>query len=142
MRALGAPAVPVKNQRVVGKIKAQPFGRLVLQRLNRRIRELFDSAAVYADNMVMMFTPVQFENGRAAFKVVTGDQPGGLELGQHPLHGGKPDILIGIEQSPVDVFSREMVPRLDGQDVQNLDARRRNFKAGFAQILAFHSTPH
>jgi len=114
----------------------------MLQRLNRRIRELFDSAAVYADNMVMMFAPVQFENSRAAFKVVARNQPGGLELGQHPVHGGKPDILVGIEQAPIDILSRQVVPRLHGQNVQNLDARRRDFKAGFAQILAFHSTPH
>jgi len=114
----------------------------MLQGFDRGIGELFDVAAVYAHDMVVMLTPVQFEHCRAALEMVACDESGRLELGQNPVDGGEPNVLVGVQQPPVDVLGREMVTRLYGQNVQNLDARGRDFKAGFTQILAFHSTPH
>jgi hypothetical protein len=51
--------MPVQDQCMVGEVETQSFCRLMLQRLDRRIRELFHAPAVYTDDMVMMLTPVQ-----------------------------------------------------------------------------------
>jgi hypothetical protein len=51
-----------------------------------------------------MGTLVELENGHAVLEVMTGDEPGCLELRENAVDRGETDILIGIEQGTVDVF--------------------------------------
>jgi hypothetical protein len=90
--------------------------------------------------MIMMLAPIQFENSRPALEMVPGDESGRLKLGQDPVHGRQTNIFVGVQESPVDVFGRQMMARFDRQNVEDLDARRRDLEACFAKILAFHST--
>ncbi len=139
MRARHLTAVAIQNQRVVRQVKAQTRRRLMLQRFDRIVGELFDPAAVHTHHMVMMLTPVQLEHRRTALKVVAGDEAGSLKLGQDPIDRGQTDVLIGFQQAAVNVLGREVMSGFNGQNVEDLDARRRDLQARFAQILAFHS---
>jgi len=139
VRAVGAAAVPVENQGVIGEIKSQAFGRLVLQRFDRIVGELFDVAAVHTDDMIVMLTPVQLEHRRSTLEMMTGDEAGRLKLGEDTVDGGKSDILVRVEQAAVNIFRGQVMPRFHREDVQNLDAGGRDLKASFPKILAFHS---
>jgi hypothetical protein len=66
-------------------------GLLVL--LDGLLDELHDLATPDANQVVVMATPVQLEDGLSAVEVVAAYQPGPFELGQHPIHSGKADLL-------------------------------------------------
>ncbi len=62
------------------------------------VHELFDPAAVQTDNMIVMSAMVDFENRHSVFEVVPGHQARRLELGEHPVHRGEADVLVGLQQ--------------------------------------------
>ena len=80
------------------------FRSFVLQAFNFVIRELDDIAALNTHHVVVMFALVHFENRMAAFEVVPLNEPGCLELGQHPIYRGQTDILPRGEQLLVNIF--------------------------------------
>ena len=101
---VGLAAVAVEDQGMIPDRESQPLrdGRLPL--LYPGIHELFDPAAVQADDMIVMRALVELEDRHAVLEVMAGDQAGGLELREHAVDGGEPDVLVGLEQGAIDVL--------------------------------------
>src|SRR5690349_21458205 len=89
--------------------------------------------------MVVMRTLVQFEHCHAVFEMMAGDESGRLELRQHPVDGGKADVLVRVQQSPVDVLRGEVARRAALENFEDFQARQRDLEACLAKILTFHS---
>src|SRR5579863_7437001 len=99
--------------------ETQPLrdGRLAL--FYSGIHELFDAAAVQADDMIVMGTLVELEHRHPILEVVAGHEARGLELREHPVNGGKPDVLVRLEQRAVDVLGRQMPRRAALEDLED-----------------------
>jgi len=126
---------------VVGDLEAEPRGDLTLPLLDAVVGELLDPAAVGAHDVVVVLALVELEDGRAALEVMASHEPGGLELRQHAVHGGEPDVLVGIEQASVHVLSAHVARLARGQDLEDLESRHGDLQAGTAQLRRFHGLP-
>lgn len=85
------------------------------------IDKLFDPAAGQADEMVVMRAFVQLEHRAAAFEVIASQQPSLLELRQHPVHRGKPDVDMLGHQRLVDVLGAHVAHAEFGAALKNLE---------------------
>jgi hypothetical protein len=136
----GTPlALAVKNHRVVADLVAETLCHRVLALFDASIHEFFDAAAFQADDVIVMRAVIQLEDRHAVFEMVPAYEAGGLELREHAINGGEPDILIGIEQAAIDVLGRKMTCRAALEDLENLQSWQRYLEAGLAKILTFHS---
>ena len=63
------------------------LGDLDLALLDCGVEELFDPAALQADQVVVVLSFIQFEYRLAGFEMVALQQARLLELGQHAIHG-------------------------------------------------------
>ena len=101
---------------------------------DRPIDELFDPSAVNTDDMIVMRALIELVNPKSALEMMARHQPGRFELREHAVDCRESDIEVGIEQTFVDFFGREMalrsaVTRLVGarfQDFENSESRRRD----------------
>ena len=112
---------------------------LVLALLDLGIVELFDAAAIQADEMVVMRALVEFEDRLAGLKVMTLQQTRLLELGQYPVDRCQPDIEPIGNQVAIDVFGgdvpwRSVVLQLVEQ-VEDLQARVSGFEADALEVV-------
>jgi hypothetical protein len=123
---------------MVAQIEAQILGYRTLPLFNHFIKEFLNSPAVYADDMVMVGAALQLENCLTALKVVPGDKSRSFELGKRTIHGGQPDLLSCIKQQSVDGLGGKVPIFRFFEKLKHFEARCCNFKAGVAQILAFH----
>src|SRR5262249_12828575 len=110
----------------------------VLSLFNARIHELFDSAAVQTDDVIVVGAVVQLEDGHAVLEMMARNQASRLELRQNAVHGREADVLVAVEEGAVDVFGRQMTGCAALQNLQNLEARQRYLQAGSAEVFAFH----
>jgi hypothetical protein len=83
----------------------------------------------------VVLTLVQLVNGLAAFKVVATQNAGLFKLQQHPVHRGQTDVGMFGQQMPKHVFSRHVALRAFLKDLQNLQARQRDFLAGIFEFF-------
>ena len=64
---------------------------------------------------------VQLEYRRAALEVMARDEARALELRQDAVHGREADVLVRLDQAPIDVLGAHVTRLAPGQDVQDLD---------------------
>ena len=119
VRAVRADAMAVQSQRVVGELEPEPRGDLLLALLDAVVAELLDPPAVRADDVVVVHALVEFEHRRAALEMMPRDDARRLELREHPVNGGEPDVLVQVEQAAVDIL---------GAHVPQGAAARENFE--------------
>jgi hypothetical protein len=112
-----------------------------LPHFNRLIQELFDVAAVNADDVVVVCAGVELEHRQPILEVMPADQASGFELGQHAIHGRQTKVLMLIKQTPVDLFGRQVSRLRAFKDFEDPEARQRHFQSGIAEVLAFHGCP-
>ena len=74
-------AEPVKIEIMIGEVKPFLQGNTALPPLNLFVVELFNPAALDANQMIMVIVRRQFENRVAPFKMVTNDKSGVFKLG-------------------------------------------------------------
>jgi hypothetical protein len=79
------------------------FGDLILALLDLGVEELLNLAALHAHEVIVMAALIQLEDRLAAFEMVSSEQPGLLELGEHPIYGGKTDIHAFLHQQPINI---------------------------------------
>jgi hypothetical protein len=85
--------------------------------------------------MVVMMPLVQLEDRLPGVEVMADEQARLLELRQHPIDRGEPDVRAFGEQLPVDVFGRE-VPHLRRlEDRDDLEPRHRGLEPGVLQFF-------
>ena len=131
-RTVGLAAAPVQDHRVIVDVEALRAGDGFLAFLDVLVDELLDLAAVQAHDVVVVVAPVELEHGHAVLEMVPGDQARRLELGQHAVHGGEPDVLVRTQQRLVDVFSR-FVPRSAAlENLEDLQAGQRDLEPGIS----------
>ena len=73
------------------------------------VAEFFHSAALQADQMVVVFALVQLKHGLAGLEIMALQQTRLLELRQHAIDGGQPDVLVVLDQLAVNVFGRKVL---------------------------------
>src|SRR5579883_987663 len=102
--AVSLAAVAVQDQGMIAYREAQSLrhGRLTL--FYAGIHELFDAAEVQADDMIVMRTLIELEDRHTVLEVMAGHEARGLELSEHPVDGGEPDVLVGLEQRAINVL--------------------------------------
>lgn len=122
---------------MVDEFVAVLFSNFVLEPFNGLVEELDDLAAFQADHVIVMFLLGNLEQGVATIEVMANDQASGLELGQYAVHGSQADIFTGVQQCLVDVLGAEMSLHVSGllEDLQDLDARKRDFQPCPAQFM-------
>jgi len=74
--ALASGTDTIEAERVVSQLEALGVGDFVLQSLDGLVAEFLDTAALDADDMIVVIAAVQFENRITAFEVMTYHQAG------------------------------------------------------------------
>ena len=103
--------------------------------LDFRVVELFDSPALEADEVIVMPALVQLEDRLAALEMVPLEQPRLLELRQHAIHRGKPDLEAILREEPVDVVGAHVAPGAGLEQTEYAKSRQRRFQAAVLEIL-------
>ncbi len=126
---------------MITQCEVMAAGDLFLQHFDGFVLKFFYSAALGADHVVMMFAPIEFEYGVAAFEVVTLNQARGFELGQHPVDGGQTDFNALGNEASVNLFSREMAfSRFSTfEDFEDLDARQGDLETRVSYVFGFQN---
>ena len=88
--------------------KATFLRDLVLSGFDFGVVKFFNTTTVNANQMVVMATMVDLENGFARFKKVPLQQASLFELGQYAVDGGQADIGFFVEQDAIDIFGSHM----------------------------------
>ncbi len=126
------------------KVIIESFGDILLALLDFFVGELIDSPTFQADDMIMMTTTIEFEDRIAAFKIMTTNQTGGLELSQHPVDSRQTNLFSFFEKKFVHVLGTQMVSilMLALQYLQDFHPWQGNFQTSISQILGFHYRSH
>jgi len=89
---------------VVADRKAEPIGHSSLTLLNPGIDELLHPTAIETQNVIVVRAGAELEHRHAFGEVVARDETRCLELREHAVHRGQPDVLARVNQLTVDVF--------------------------------------
>ena len=98
----------------------KPFSAAILPLavLDGLVDELRHPVAANADQVVVVLAGGELEDRRPAVEVVADDEPGLLELGEHPVHRREPDRFSGGEEGAVDILRAHVAV---GAGVENLE---------------------
>ena len=99
----------IQIEAVVGQFDAVTRGDFTLAGFNGFIAKLNDFAAVQADQMIVVMLLSQFENGLAAFKIMTRDDTGIIKLVQHAIYRRQPNFFTHINQALVQIFRTDVM---------------------------------
>ena len=84
----------IERQGMVDNIKTVILRNFHLTLLDFGVEELFDLATIQTDQMVVMRTFIELKDSFASLEMITLQQSGLLELGQHTIDGGQTDIQV------------------------------------------------
>ena len=104
VRTIRAPAMPVHDQGVIADREPEALRHRCLPFLDARIHELFDPATVQTHDVIVVRGVIELEDRHAILEVMARNEPGRLKLREHAVNGCEPDILVTIEERPVNVF--------------------------------------
>ena len=82
---------------------------------------------------------VQLEHRLAAFEVMAYQDAGLLELGQHAIDRGQPDVHAFLQQHLVDVFGGEVAHVAVLEQIEDLEARQGGLEADGLEIVGLWS---
>ncbi len=122
---------------MIADLEPQALRHRVLALFDAAVHELFDAAAVNTHDVIVVRALIQLEHRHAAFEMMAGDETGGLELGEYAIHGGEADVFVGHQQLLVDVLGTHVARRPVRENVEDFQARQRDFEARIAQVIAF-----
>lgn len=103
------------------------------------ILKLFNLAALNANQMIMVVTPIHLEHGVAALKMMADDQPCRLELSEDAIDRGQTDLLTLADQGFEDFFCTQVTALgpLTLQNFQDLDSGEGDLKSRISDVFAF-----
>ena len=113
-------------------------GDIALDLFDPLVAKLDDDAGFQADHMIVVRAIRQLEYGRAALEIVSADETGLLELGQHPIDGGEPEFFPGVEQQPINPLGAQVALLRVLEDLKDLEPGRSYLESRVAQVLSFH----
>jgi hypothetical protein len=141
IRASLAHAPAVQGERVVGDLESEPRCDCLLALFDAVVGKLFHPATVRTDDVVVVRALVEFEDSRAPLEMVASHDSRRLELREHAIDGGEPDVLVHLEQAPIHVLCAH-VPGLGArEDLQDLDAGHGDLEAGPTELRWLHGKP-
>lgn len=129
MRAGVLGAVGVQAQCVVRDDKTLGLCHRLLALLDFGVVELFHSAAVEADHVVMVLPFIEFVNGLAGFEVVAAQDAGLLELRQYPVYRGQPDVGVLVEQLSKHILRRHVALTTAMKNIKDFQSRYGGFES-------------
>lgn len=91
-----------------------------------------------ADHVVVVPLVVYFVHGGVRVELRALEQPGFLELRDHPVHRGQADVAAVGDQAAVEVRRAHVLARVLMEDVQDLQARIGGLDACIAQSGVVH----
>ena len=124
-------------QRVLGNDEAALLGDLVLAFFDLGVVELLDPSALHAHQMIVMAAGVEFEHGAAGLEMMSLQQAGVFELGQHPVHRGQAGIQSVCHQQFVHVLGRQVPDFAGFEQIENLQPGRCRLEADGFEIFRF-----
>lgn len=111
---------------------------LLLQGLDF-VTDKFDNLAGFnVDHVVVMAAFVEFIIGLPAFEIVLDHQAGCLELVEHPVDSGQPDILPRLDEGTIDVVRGHVLLAQILKDIEDPLTRVRDLETDLLEILRFH----
>src|SRR5512140_838922 len=135
VRALRLDAIGVEVELVVVDLEAAVARHAVLPLLDLLVVELLDAPALHADQVVVVLALVQLVDGLAALEVMAHEQARLLELREHAIDGGEPDVRMHLEELAVNVLGGEVPVGAVLEEVQHLQARDRHLETGALEFL-------
>src|SRR4051794_6135971 len=121
------------------QLEAARVGDAALALLDLGVEELLYSAAVEADQVVVVLALVELEHRLAALEVVARQDPGLLELHQDAIHRRQADVGMVGEQHAKHVLRAHVSLRRVLEDLEHFDARQRRLEAA---VLEFFGVGH
>lgn len=100
-----------------GKPSTPGYGVLLF--FNFCVVKLFYFAAIQTNQVVVVFSFIQFENGFPALEMAATQDARLLELGQYPVNRGQADVHAFSEEGAVDVFCRHVADAAFFEQFQN-----------------------
>ena len=124
---------------MVSKCEVLFLGNFLLEHLYGLILKLFDPSTLDTDQMIVVITTVEFENGVSTLEVVPNYQTCGLELSQYTVNGRQANFFALRYEIAKDFLSAQVaVMRLSSfQDLKDLDAGKGNLQSRIADVFAF-----
>jgi hypothetical protein len=121
--------------------ESQADGHFFLARLDGRIVELLDMAALQTNDVIVVIPLVQLEYRLATFEMVLHQQSGLLELGEHPVYRSQTHVLSYVEQLSVNVFRAQVAFFAFFEQIQHLESWQGGFEAcAFEVFRLVHMT--
>jgi outer membrane protein assembly factor BamE len=124
---------------VILDLEAVLVGDLMLQAFDLFAGELDDAAGIDVDHVIVMFAAVDLVNRLATLEIMLEHQASGLELGQHAVNRGQTDIVVMLEQTPINILGSQMLAVESFKDFEDTHARVRDLESRLAQVLGFHA---
>ena len=139
MLAVHARAVRVQRQRVILQREAAILGDFLLALLDLGVEELLDTAALQADQVIVMVALVELEDRLAGLEVAAFEQPRLFELAEHAVDGRQADVLLFGKQLAIDVFGTHVPLFALLEDLEDLESRQRGFQPDVLQFESRHA---
>jgi len=135
MRTITLDAVCVQRQGMaVQREAALPRDR-ALPLLDFGIVEFLDASALQAHEVVVVATLAELEHRLAGLEMLAREQPRLLELGEHTVDGGEPDVDSFRDQRPVHILGGEVAHLAVLEQLENLAARQRRLETHVLETL-------
>tara|TARA_B100000519_G_C13980649_1_gene314432 strand:+ start:260 stop:622 length:363 start_codon:yes stop_codon:yes gene_type:complete len=120
---------------MIRQLETGSIRNLTLAFFDTLVCKLLDNTALHAHQMVVVLGFGNLKHGVTTFKMVAFNQSSVLKLGQHPVNGANPDLVIIDEQLFVNVFSREVMGRRTFENLEDLYPWQGDFEAGVPEFL-------
>lgn len=114
---------------MVGNTETPLQSNALLAPFNFVVVKFFHQTAVKTYQVIVVRSFIQFKYGLAGFEMIAMEESGLLELREHTIHGSESHIHVVGKQDLVDIFGTQVPHIAVVKDIQNLDARQRNFQA-------------
>ncbi len=84
------------------------LGDTMLPLLDFGVDKFLDFPALQTDQMVVVIAVVEFEYGLVAIEMVAHQQASLLELREHAIHRGQPNVLAVVGKQAINLFGSHM----------------------------------
>src|SRR6185436_20464000 len=135
VRAVGLDAVGIQLQRVLMDRKAAVLGDFHLAAFDFAIVEFVHATALDADQVIVMAALVELEYRLAGFEMMTDQDAGLLELGEHAVDGCQTDLHAFLHQHLVDVLGCQVANIAVLEQVEDLQSRKGSLQSDVLEVV-------
>lgn len=109
---------------MIGHFEAFGGRDFFLTLLDGDVAEFLNPTTADTDDVIVMFTLIQFKYGLIAFEVMPFDQTCRFKLGQNPVDGSQSDVSTFLNQAAMELLGGQMplIVRATFEQLKNFDA--------------------